>query len=90
MYLFVRVNGNTTHNNPNQPDWYVERKPPKYAGSHRQGPVHFKAVYEQQYRKLKQKSRFQYHIHDGVDTMPEKIVVEYFREVFGEKDHGRQ
>ena len=55
----------------------------KDAGSHRQGPVHFKSVFAGQYRKLGRESRFRYHVHDGGDTMPEKIVVEYFREVFG-------
>ena len=61
----------------------------KDAGSHRQGPVHFKSVFAGQYRKLGKGSRFQYHVHDGADTMPEKIVVEYFREVFGLKKASR-
>ncbi len=30
MYYFVRVNGKTTHNNPDEPSWYVEGEPPKY------------------------------------------------------------
>ena len=30
MYYFVRVNGDTIHNNPHKPDFYVPNEPPLY------------------------------------------------------------
>lgn len=34
MYYFVRVNGNTLHNNPNEPDYYVQGEPPLYPNTY--------------------------------------------------------
>ena len=30
MYYFIRVNGESDHNNPNRRSWYVEGEPPKF------------------------------------------------------------
>ncbi|BCM90172.1 hypothetical protein IAD21_02023 [Abditibacteriota bacterium] len=34
MYYFVRVNGNTIHNNPNDPDRYIPGEPPRYPNTY--------------------------------------------------------
>ena len=34
MYYFVRVNGNTVHNNPHEPDLYIAGEPPIYPNTY--------------------------------------------------------
>jgi len=53
----------------------------KDTGSHREGPVHYQQLYQSQYEKLGAADRFAYHIHDGGDTMPTEVVIEYFARV---------
>ena len=52
------------------------------AGSHTQGPVHYRDLYAGQYEALGHADRFEYLIHDGGDTMPEQAAIEYFRRQF--------
>jgi dienelactone hydrolase len=55
----------------------------KDADSMRQGPAHFESLLRAQYEALGRKSRFEYLVHDGGDTMPERAVVDYFRRTLG-------
>lgn len=55
----------------------------KDASSNAQGPVHYRAIYEKQYAELGFADRYEYRIHDGGDTMPAEIAIEYFKRQFG-------
>ncbi|MEO1993898.1 MAG: dienelactone hydrolase family protein, partial [Planctomycetaceae bacterium] len=54
----------------------------KDAGSHREAPVSYQRLFQSQYRALGKGNQYRYHIHDGGDTMPDQVVIDYFREVF--------
>ena len=51
-------------------------------GSHREGPLSYQRLFERQYQALGKGDQFRYHIHDGGDTMPDQVVIDYFRDVF--------
>ena len=55
----------------------------KDAASHTQGPVHYRSIYEKQYAKLGSADRYEYHIHEGGDSRPPEIAIDYFRRQFG-------
>ena len=55
----------------------------KDTDSMRQGPLHFERLLRAQYEALGRKSSFEYLVHDGGDTMPEREVVDYFRRTLG-------
>jgi dienelactone hydrolase len=52
------------------------------AGSQAQGPVHYRDIYEKQYAALGFTDRYEYHVHDGGDTMPVDVTINYFRRQF--------
>jgi len=54
----------------------------KDAGSHREGPVSYQRLFARQYQALGKGDQYHYHIHDGGDTMPDQVVIDYFRDVF--------
>jgi len=53
------------------------------ASSHGQYETHYRRLFEAQYDALDARDRYEYHIHDGGDTMPEPAVIDYFRRMFG-------
>ena len=55
----------------------------KDRGSHEQSPRYFRDLFAAQYRALGKEEEFEYSIHEGGDTMPDEVVVEYFRRRFG-------
>ena len=55
----------------------------KDRGSHREGPVHFRSLFEAQYGALGQPDKYQYHIHGGADDMPADAVIRYFQRFLG-------
>jgi hypothetical protein len=57
----------------------------KHATSHAQGPVHYRAVYEKQYAELGLADQYEYRVHNGGDTMPVDITIEYFNRQFRKK-----
>ena len=54
----------------------------KDSGSHREGPIRFQQLYERQYAALGSADRFEYQIHEGGDSMPDQVVIDYFRRQF--------
>jgi hypothetical protein len=54
----------------------------RHATSHAQADAHYRALYEKQYAELGASGRYEYHIHDGGDTMPAEIAVDYFTRRF--------
>ena len=52
--------------------------------SSEEGPSQYKKLYERQYEALGVSENYEYHIHDGGDTMPEEAVIDYFQRVFDE------
>ena len=51
-------------------------------GSHEQGPVRFRRIFERQYAALGFEERYEYCIHDGGDDMPADDAVRYFERFF--------
>jgi alkaline phosphatase D len=47
--------------------------------SERQAPIHVKRLFERQYAALGQSGNFGYHVHPGGDTIPDEVVITYFR-----------
>ena len=62
----------------------------KHARSHAQALAHYQTLYERQYAELGFANRYEYRIHDGGDTTPADVVVEYFKRQFGGTEHGRR
>ena len=54
----------------------------KDRGSHEQAPRYYRDLFAAQYRALGKKSAFEYRVHEGGDTMPDEVVIEYFRRRF--------
>jgi dienelactone hydrolase len=52
-------------------------------GSHEQAPRYYRDLFQAQYESLGRGENFEYHIHNGGDTMPPDAVIEYFRRTFG-------
>jgi len=57
----------------------------KDAESSRQGPAHYERLLVRQYAALGQRSRLEYRVHEGGDTMPEELIVDYFRRVLDDE-----
>jgi hypothetical protein len=57
----------------------------RHATSNAQGPVHYRAIYEQQYAELGCAGRYEYRVHDGGDTMPAEVAIDYFRRQLGKR-----
>ena len=51
-------------------------------GSHQQAPRYYRDLFAAQYRELGKESAFEYRVHEGGDTMPDEVVIEYFRKRF--------
>ncbi len=54
----------------------------KDAGSHGEGPIHYRQLFQQQYETVDHPDRFKYLIHQEGDTMPDQAVIDYFRRQF--------
>ena len=54
----------------------------RHKTSHAQGPRHYRDLYQEQYARLGHRDRFEYHVHDGGDTMPVDVTVSYFKRQF--------
>ena len=54
----------------------------KDRGSHEQAPRYYRDFFAGQYRALGKESAFEYRVHEGGDTMPDEVVIEYFRRRF--------
>ena len=52
-------------------------------GSHEQAPRYYRDLFAGQYEALGASDQFEYAIHEGGDTMPADIVIDYFRRQFG-------
>lgn len=55
-------------------------------GSRQQGLMHYKRLFQDQYRALNKANHYSYHVHSGGDTMPERAVLKFFREQFCEDE----
>jgi len=51
-------------------------------GSHAQHERYYKTPFERQYQALGRPDAFRYQIHEGGDTMPASVVVDWFRQIF--------
>ncbi len=51
-------------------------------GSHTQHERYYKQPFERQYEALGRSDAFRYHVHDGGDTMPSAVVVDWFRRIY--------
>ena len=54
----------------------------KDAGSHEQAPKYYRDLFAAQYEALGHADRFEYAIHEGGDTMPADLVIEFFQREF--------
>lgn len=55
------------------------------SGSHAQGPVYFQQPFAAQYGALDRAGDYDYHVHDGGDTMPDEAVIAFFQRVFARR-----
>ena len=51
-------------------------------GSYEQSPRYYRDLFAAQYRALGKEDEFEYRVHEGGDTMPDEMVIEYFRRRF--------
>lgn len=52
-------------------------------GSHEQAPRYYRDLFAAQYEALGASDQFEYAIHEGGDTTPADVVINYFRRAFG-------
>ena len=55
----------------------------RHLTSDAQAPAHYRDLYAAQYAEFGASDQYEYHVHDGGDTMPIDVTIDYFRRQLG-------